>query len=90
MDGERPVDTILSQNPGQGERAQRGSEISVVVVGTQVAEIPDVRGSLRDEAERELADAGFTAEVEEEESREQEGTVISQNPPAGARRWTRK
>ena len=82
-DGERRVDTILEQDPGQDERARQGSEISVVVVGTRVAEVPDVRGSPRDEAERELTDAGFTVEVDEEESGEQEGRVISQVPSGG-------
>jgi len=83
VDDERLVDTILEQDPGQNERAERDSDISVVVVGTQVADVPNVRGSPRDEAARTLTDAGFTVQVEEEESGEQEGTVISQDPSGG-------
>ncbi|MGI8858535.1 MAG: Stk1 family PASTA domain-containing Ser/Thr kinase, partial [Rubrobacteraceae bacterium] len=82
-DGEQPVDTILEQDPDDGERAEQGSDISVVVVGTQVADVPDVRGDPRDGAERALKDAGFTVQVDEEESDKQEGTVISQDPSGG-------
>ncbi len=83
VDGKQPVDTIVSQNPPQGQELGQGSEISVDVVGTQVADVPNVRGSPRDEAENTLAEAGFTVGVDEEESLEQAGTVISQDPAAG-------
>jgi serine/threonine-protein kinase len=82
-EGEQPVDTILEQDPGADERAEQGSDISVVVVGTQVAEVPNVRGDPRDEAKRALTDAGFTVRVDKEESDEQEGIVIAQDPSGG-------
>src|SRR5919112_718926 len=37
--GEKPVNTILSQEPEEG-RAEKGSTISVTVVGTRVADVP--------------------------------------------------
>ena len=43
VSGERPVDTILGQNPSTG-KAEKGSTISVDVVGTRVSDVPDVVG----------------------------------------------
>ncbi|CAN5767872.1 hypothetical protein BH20ACT12_BH20ACT12_03180 [soil metagenome] len=80
---ERPVDTILGQDPGTG-RAERGSTISVNVVGTQVSDVPDVVGSARAEAEQELKAAGFEVEVEEQDSSfDDQGLVMVQDPSGG-------
>jgi eukaryotic-like serine/threonine-protein kinase len=85
VEGERPVDTILDQNPGEG-KAEKGSEISVTVVGTRVSEVPDVVGSRRAAAEQTLEDAGFEVEVEERESSfDDEGLVVGQEPSSGSR-----
>ena len=83
VDDESAVGTILSQTPSTGE-AEKGSEISVTVVGTQVAQVPDVVGSERTAAEQELRDAGFEVQVNERESSfDEEGKVMSQNPGSG-------
>ncbi len=58
------MDTILSQDPGGGE-AEKGSTISVTVVGTQVADVPDVLGERRGAAEQELEGAGFEVRTDE-------------------------
>src|SRR5918992_205258 len=80
---EKEVDTILSQRP-EGGKAEKGSTISVVVVGTQVAEVPGVVGQGRDAAQQALEDAGFGVAVQERESSfEQEGRVIGQAPQGG-------
>ena len=80
---ERPVDTILGQDPGTG-RAERGSTISVTVVGTRVTDVPDVVGSARAEAEQELKAAGFEVEVEGRDSSfDDQGLVMGQDPPRG-------
>ena len=85
VDGEKPVDTITVQDPSTGE-AEKGSEISVTVVGTQVAYVPDVGGSERAAAEQRLKDAGFEVEVDEQASPlDAEGKVTSQNPGSGTR-----
>jgi serine/threonine-protein kinase len=85
VSGERPVDTILGQNPSTG-KAEKGSAISVDVVGTQVSDVPDVAGSARAEAEQALKDAGFEVEVDEQESSfEDQNRVMSQNPSGGTR-----
>jgi eukaryotic-like serine/threonine-protein kinase len=82
-EGEKPTNTILSQRP-EGGKAEKGSTISVVVVGTQVADVPRVVGQGRDAAQKKLEDAGFRAAVErKEKSSEQEGRVIGQSPKGG-------
>ncbi|MDP8948164.1 MAG: Stk1 family PASTA domain-containing Ser/Thr kinase [Actinomycetota bacterium] len=80
---ENPVDTILSQRPEAG-RAEKGSTISVVVVGTQVAEVPNVVGQKRAAAAQTLENARFTVAVQERESSfEKEGRIIGQTPGGG-------
>ena len=81
---EDPVDTILRQRPEAG-RAEKGSTISVVVVGTRVADVPDVVGQGRNAAQQALNGAGFEVAVKERESTfEQQGRVIGQTPQGGA------
>ncbi len=79
------VNTILGQTPKGGE-AEKGSTLSVTIVGTQVAEVPDVVGTESSAAEGTLAGAGLEVEVEERESTaENEGMVVAQEPGGGAR-----
>jgi beta-lactam-binding protein with PASTA domain len=83
IEGEKPVDTILRQNP-EGGKAEKGSKILVTVVGTQVANVPGTVGQGREEAVTDLEDAGFRVRVEEEESSfEEEGLVTGQDPGGG-------
>ena len=85
IDAERPVDTILSQDPSDGE-VEKGSTIGVTVVGTQVAGVPNVVGAARGAAQQELAGAGFEVQTEERESTfENDGLVMSQEPGGGNR-----
>jgi eukaryotic-like serine/threonine-protein kinase len=85
VDGEKPVDTITGQDPSTGKAAKR-SEISVTVVGTRVASVPDVVGSGRAAAEQQLQDAGFEVKVDEQNSSfGDEGKVTGQDPKGGAR-----
>jgi beta-lactam-binding protein with PASTA domain len=81
----KPVDTIVSQDPENGGRAEKGSTISVTVVGTQVADVPNVVGQGRDAAQGALERAGFEVAVEESESSfDDEGKVTDQDPQAGS------
>jgi beta-lactam-binding protein with PASTA domain len=85
VSGERPVDTILGQSPSTG-KAEKGSTISVNVVGTRVSDVPDVVGSGRAEAERVLKAAGFEVEVDEQESSfDDQNRVMGQDPSGGTR-----
>ena len=79
-----PQDVIQSQDPEPGERAERGSEISVVVDAGEVASVPDVLGRTQEEAEEILRSEGFDVEVETREGPEGlAGNVLEQNPSAG-------
>ncbi|QIN81199.1 Stk1 family PASTA domain-containing Ser/Thr kinase [Rubrobacter tropicus] len=81
---EQSVGTILSQDPESGGEAREGSTISVEVVGTQVADIPNVVGDDRNVAEEALRDAGFEVSTDEKESSfEDEDLVIGQEPGGG-------
>ncbi len=83
VEGKKPEGTILRQDPEDGE-AREGSTISVEVVGTQVADVPDVVGEGRNAAENVLRDAGFEVSTDEQESSfENEGRVITQDPDGG-------
>jgi len=85
VSSEKPVDTILSQDPSTG-KAEKGSTISVEVVGTRVSDVPDVLGAGRQQAERKLKEAGFEVEVDERESSfDDRGLIVGQDPPGGAR-----
>jgi eukaryotic-like serine/threonine-protein kinase len=85
VSGERPVDTILGQSPSTG-KAEKGSPISVNVVGTRVSDVPDVVGSGRAEAEQALKDAGFQVEADERESSfDDQNRVMGQDPSGGTR-----
>src|SRR5829696_4774463 len=85
VSGERPVDTILGQSPSTG-KAEKGSTISVNVVGTRVSDVPDVVGSGLAEAEQALKAAGFQVEVDERESSfADQNRVMGQDPSGGTR-----
>ena len=86
IDGEKAVDTITGQNPQAGGKAEKRSEISITVVGKQVASVPSVVGSDQATAEQELKDAGFEVEVDEQASSfGNQEKVVGQDPGAGAR-----
>jgi serine/threonine-protein kinase len=81
VEGTEPVGTLVAQDPYAGEMAEEGSEISVDVVGTRIADVPDVQGKTREEAERILKEAGFEIEAKTaRSSAEDENLVIGQNP----------
>jgi serine/threonine-protein kinase len=83
-ESEEPVNTILSQDPRGGGKAEKGSEISVTVVGTQVADVPNVVRQNSGGAQQTLEDAGFEVTVQERESSfEEEGLVVGQDPQGG-------
>jgi beta-lactam-binding protein with PASTA domain len=75
------VGTVVAQSPYAGEMAEEGSEISVDVVGIRIADVPDVQGKTREEAERILKEEGFEVEVKTaKSSAEDENLVTGQNP----------
>jgi serine/threonine-protein kinase len=71
--------------PGAGTEVERGERIQLFISsGPELVAVPSVIGLSRDSAEAQISDAGLAPAVQEAESEEPEGEVISQDPSAGA------
>jgi eukaryotic-like serine/threonine-protein kinase len=71
--------------PGEGTEVLKGTRVRLIVSrGPEQVTVPDVVGLSRDSAEARLRDEGFGVSVEEQESDEPEGDVISQSPEGGS------
>ena len=84
------VGTVIGQDPNVGTEKPKGSTISVDVSGTQIADLPDVKGQTREEAERILKLAGFEVEVKARESSAQEKNLVTGQDPRGGEGETAK
>ncbi|MBA2442183.1 MAG: Stk1 family PASTA domain-containing Ser/Thr kinase [Rubrobacter sp.] len=83
-DSGEPVDTILSQDPEPDDSIEEGAEISVVVSGRQMVEVPGVVGESQEAARSTLSGEDFEVGVEtEESSAEDAGLVVEQSPSGG-------
>jgi serine/threonine-protein kinase len=80
-----PSGSVIRTIPGAGEKADQGSEVTIVVSkGTQPVTVPDVTGQSRDAATSTLQTAGFKVNaVEQESSATSPGNVLSENPASG-------
>jgi eukaryotic-like serine/threonine-protein kinase len=78
---------VIGTAPGSGSVVERGSTVVLHVSrGVEQVEVPDLVGDSEDEARSELQDAGLRAgEVTDQENADEEpGTVLEQDPAAGA------
>jgi serine/threonine-protein kinase len=74
----------IGTNPPAGERINQGTVVTLLISkGANLVEVPSVLGLDQDEAESQLEDAGLLPDVETEDSTEEEGTVIAQDPGSG-------
>ncbi len=78
---------VISQRPGGGDQAQKGSEVTIVVsTGPEQVTVPSLRGLDQAAAEQRIRDAGLeVGSVTFQSSQATEGTVISQDPSATAK-----
>ena len=77
--------TIISQAPEPGEEVDRRSRVDIIVsAGPEPVRVPSVIGQTEQTAIDEIEAAGLQAEVLTASSDETEGTVIAQDPEAGA------
>ena len=75
---------VLGQDPEEGRKAKKGSTVVLTVSGATVP-APDLVGKSRDEARALLASKGLVAGFIEIDSPDHPaGTVLAQNPAAGA------
>ena len=83
---EKPVDTIIGQQPTPGEQLEQGQAVNVTVsAGKEKTTVPPLVGltSVTD-AETALSDAKLVlGKVTEQDGAEPKGYVLSQNPPEG-------
>ncbi|WP_030321272.1 Stk1 family PASTA domain-containing Ser/Thr kinase [Streptomyces flavochromogenes] len=85
---DQPKGTICRQSPvADGTtKMDTGATIQVVVSeGSPLVEVPDVQEQSQERAEQSLKDKGFKVKVEQQESDEDPGTVLQQNPDGGTR-----
>jgi serine/threonine-protein kinase len=78
-------DFAIRTVPREGTELTKGTRVRLIVSdGPEQVAVPDVLGLSRESAESRLRDEGFGVIVEEQESEESEGTVISQDPGGGS------
>ncbi|HEX6583630.1 MAG TPA: Stk1 family PASTA domain-containing Ser/Thr kinase [Thermoleophilaceae bacterium] len=77
-------DFAIRTVPSEGKEVTKGTRVRLLVSsGPEQVAVPDVTGLSRESAEARLRDEGFGVSVAEQESEEQEGDVISQDPAGG-------
>ena len=76
---------VIETSPSEGSTVRKGSTVTLVVSrGREQVAVPDLVGATREDAERQLRDAGLEAAFTERESADEDpGTVLEQDPPAG-------
>ncbi|MEV0968712.1 Stk1 family PASTA domain-containing Ser/Thr kinase [Microtetraspora glauca] len=75
-------DLVVRTNPSVGERVRKGATINLVVSAGLL--MPDVSQMMKDQAVQFLQEKGFTVQVDETGDSTPPGTVIAQDPAAGA------
>jgi serine/threonine-protein kinase len=84
---EQPNGFVFDQDPKPGKRIDRETDAVTIFVSTgpPMTDVPDVRGSPRDEAVAALIEAKLQPRVVEVPSGMPENTVTAQSPKAGER-----
>jgi serine/threonine-protein kinase len=82
--GDKPVGTVLSQDPAGGE-APEGSTVTLTVASAQEVAVPDMTGEDVGTAVRRLSKEGFEVDqtTQAVSSPEGDGVVIDQTPKTG-------
>ena len=76
-------DTVLGQDPEAGQKAQKGSVITLTVAAEATTNVPDVTGKSYEEAEGQLKALGFeVAKAEQDDQSKPADTVLKQDPGA--------
>ena len=84
-------DFAIRTVPGEGTEVTKGTRVRLLVSqGPEQVTVPDVTGLTRDSAEARLRDENLEVAVDEQESDEREGDVISQSPSGGTRGHPRR
>ncbi|MBA2283418.1 MAG: Stk1 family PASTA domain-containing Ser/Thr kinase [Acidimicrobiia bacterium] len=79
------IGIVVGQDPGGGERVDQGSTITLTVGEANLLVVPDVAGSLVDDATRQLQERGFVGEISQREEPSEDvdaGQVVRTEPAA--------
>src|SRR5918998_3367950 len=80
-----PEDSIISQDPGVGERLEPGEPVDVTVsLGVEQVEVPEVYGVSVEAAQARLSSVGINSDPIEVAGGEAAGTALSTEPGVGA------
>lgn len=79
------IGSVIAQSVEAGAEVEEGTVITLTIsLGAKAFEMPDVVGSMQEEAEEELGSKGLVVTVEYKKTDEaKEGTVLEQNIEAG-------
>jgi len=78
-DGNVPAGKVLAISPRPGSQVLTGTIVTVTVASGKVM-VPDVRGLTVEQAQQQLAEAGFGIGLRRVESTSPEGTVLAETP----------
>src|SRR6266545_3279092 len=82
----QPKGYVFDQNPNQGDRVAKGSSVELwVSTGKAQVTVPSVVGETSEDAVAALTRRNLEADVHNIRSSKPQGTVIAQDPAAGAR-----
>jgi serine/threonine-protein kinase len=81
---DKDVGRVQVQDPPAGRKLAKGKSVTITVgVAPETFGVPDVVGTNIDQAQRNIAVAHLTAQIQEVDSAVQRGQVLKQNPPGG-------
>jgi beta-lactam-binding protein with PASTA domain len=83
--GSGPAGTVLDQGPAPGVELQTGAQMLIVVSSGAQTSVPNVTGMKVDAAKQTLTTAKLTPQVQQVDSNQPAGLVLSQDPAAGAK-----
>lgn len=81
-DPSQSADEVVSSTPGSGEAQKQGSEVDLVVATGDV-DLPDYTGETIGSVRQEVYDLNLEVEEEGQESSEEPGTILEQDPGEG-------
>ncbi|NSC22759.1 Stk1 family PASTA domain-containing Ser/Thr kinase [Streptomyces albus subsp. chlorinus] len=86
QESDQPAGTVLSQDPGAGEKAKKGTKVTLTVATESRPTVPNVVDQPFDKAKQQLEALGFkVSKTEEEDETKSAGTVLRQDPGPGTK-----
>ncbi|MGH3825020.1 MAG: Stk1 family PASTA domain-containing Ser/Thr kinase [Pseudonocardiaceae bacterium] len=81
---DKDIGRVQLQDPPAGSRLEKGKLVAITVgVPPETVGVPDVTGTNFEQAQRNIALARLTAQIQEVDSAVQRGLVLRQNPAGG-------